>query len=459
MSTVSAPVLPAATSAQTCRARDRARGDASGAGGQDFAAVLDGHLAASKKPGGSKPNGAKRDDRHDRDESGPSSASASPAGAVGQVPNPSGAARDGSPTTGSTATGGTSLATTAEPAGGAATRAGSSGTPAQGLLAADGNTDPANDPADAAGADLESSGAAGQVSGLDGTLAAATSADELGTRAGQPADQSPADQATAAAAGDQPTAADGAGAGDPSGADNGDAGTAVETIALAGTAGAAGPASAQAGRSDADDEGVASDALGQLTTPSGVTSAPATAKPDGARGTAPTTAAPATPVVAQVAPAVARVVSRGDGEHRMMLKLHPADLGEIHLTVTVRGDHVDVDIAAGSTARDLLRDGSAHLRSLLESIGRSPGQLVLRDLPSAPPTSPAATAGGAGPDTGSGAASYAGEGTGHGDTGRDQPGTRGGAPRPEPLSAARDTSTRTTRTTSVLGGSALDVTV
>jgi hypothetical protein len=143
-----------------------------------------------------------------------------------------------------------------------------------------------------------------------------------------------------------------------------------------------------------------------------------------------------------------------------MLKLHPADLGEIHLTVTVRGDQVDVDIAAGSHARDLLRDGSAHLRSLLESIGRSPGQLVLRDLPSTPATPLAAGSGGPGPDGGSAGASYAGDGTGRGDTGRDRPGTRGDAPRPEPLAPGHDPArNRTTRTSHVPGRSALDVTV
>jgi hypothetical protein len=126
----------------------------------------------------------------------------------------------------------------------------------------------------------------------------------------------------------------------------------------------------------------------------------------------------------------------------------------------VRGDHVDVDIAAGSHARDLLRDGSAHLRSLLESIGRSPGQLVLRDLPSAQATPLAAGSGGPGPDAGSPGASYAGDGAGGSDTGRDRPGTRGDGPRPEQLAAGRDSaSNRTTRTTHVPGGSALDVTV
>lgn len=163
------------------------------------------------------------------------------------------------------------------------------------------------------------------------------------------------------------------------------------------------------------------------------------------------------PVLAQVTPALARVVTRGDGEHRLMLKLHPADLGEIHLTVTVRGEHVDVEIAAGAQARDVLRDGSAHLRSMLESIGRSTGQLVLRDLPSAP----AQPSSGAGLDAG---AQQDGRGTsyaGTDDSRRDRSGTGAGrqpATAEQHLDRPVPTRPASPRTT-VPGASALDVTV
>ncbi len=167
-------------------------------------------------------------------------------------------------------------------------------------------------------------------------------------------------------------------------------------------------------------------------------------------------ASPSSPVLAQVTPALARVVTRGDGEHRMMLKLHPADLGEVHLTVTVRGDHVDVEIAAGAQARDVLREGSAHLRSLLESIGRSTGQLVLRDLPVT--ATSAAGPGAGGPGHEGGGASYAATGDGR----RDQPDTRGGRQHPrthdQPLDRPPATPRVSGRTT-VPGASALDVTV
>jgi hypothetical protein len=180
-----------------------------------------------------------------------------------------------------------------------------------------------------------------------------------------------------------------------------------------------------------------------------------------AAGTAPAeTPAPSqSPLLDQVTPVLTRVVSRGDGEHRMMLRLHPADLGEVHLTVTVRGDQVDVEIAAGAEARELLRDGAGQLRSLLESIGRSTGQLVLRDLsaPSTPTPLPGSSAGGPGPD--GQATAYE-----HGDDGH-----RGGrhdsrGPERDPRPADRLLGTdpgapRAFGRSRVAGGPALDVTV
>lgn len=91
--------------------------------------------------------------------------------------------------------------------------------------------------------------------------------------------------------------------------------------------------------------------------------------------------APANPVVDQVAPVLTRMVSGPEGQHRMMLRLHPADLGEVHLTVTVRGDTVDVTVAAAPEARELLTEGSSELKSLLDSVGRTADRLVFRDLP------------------------------------------------------------------------------
>ncbi len=444
MSTLATPTVPAATGAHDVRSRDKTRGHGQPPGGSDFASVLDGHLAASKKPGAAKPGAAtsRADNRDDRADTEQSSPGTGPSAVAGQTPAQAAAA--------SAATASTEPAATVAVAGDgkAVGRATSPAAvaPAPGDAAGTGGL--VDDPDADAGAAVAAS-----VPTTDGTTAA-TDETTNGPVTGATAAGGPASTRTTAGGG--PTAR---GAGRTSGDTNG-TGAVVETVALAEAVDPRGVTASKGARAEAANADQARTDLGAAGQTPGVAAAPATAKTDGAAGANAPTATSATPVVAQVAPAVARVVSRGDGEHRMMLKLHPADLGEIHLTVTVRGDHVDVEISAGSQARDLLRDGSAHLRSLIESIGRTPGQLVLRDLPPAQVPSPAATAGGAGPDAGSGGASYAGDGPGRGDTGRDQPGTRGGAGRPQPLVAARDTtSTRTSRTNGVQGGTALDVTV
>lgn len=87
------------------------------------------------------------------------------------------------------------------------------------------------------------------------------------------------------------------------------------------------------------------------------------------------------PVLDQVTPTFTKMVSGPEGMHRMMLRLHPADLGEIHLTVRVTGDTVDVTVAARPEAREMLVEGSSQLRGLLDSIGRTAHQITFRDLP------------------------------------------------------------------------------
>lgn len=100
----------------------------------------------------------------------------------------------------------------------------------------------------------------------------------------------------------------------------------------------------------------------------------------GAEGAAPEGASRSSMVTDQVFPQVARLVSRGDGMHRLALRLHPADLGEVKVVMTVKAGVVDVTLHAGAAAREALRDGSPQLRSLLELTGATAGQLVVRDL-------------------------------------------------------------------------------
>lgn len=202
--------------------------------------------------------------------------------------------------------------------------------------------------------------------------------------------------------------------------------------------------------------GQAADAPAPTPLPSAVLPGAPAATIEDAAGSKPAPAG-TSPVLTQVVPVLSRVVSRGDGEHRMMLRLHPADLGEVHLTVTVRGDHVDVEIAAGAEAREVLREGSTQLRSLLESIGRTTGQLVLRDLPVSPPPAGGPSTAGPGADGGQ-ATSYADSRDGRGG----RPDTGDGPHRPrradQPLEHTAVTPRASGRTT-VPGGTALDVTV
>jgi flagellar hook-length control protein FliK len=111
---------------------------------------------------------------------------------------------------------------------------------------------------------------------------------------------------------------------------------------------------------------------------------PAAAGKAGTPGTAGVAGARAVAILDQVLPVVPRVVQRGDGTSRLTLKLHPADLGEVHLTVSVRNQNVDVTVSAGPEARAALGEGSARLRSMLEGIGHTSGQVTFRDLAGAP---------------------------------------------------------------------------
>jgi hypothetical protein len=54
----------------------------------------------------------------------------------------------------------------------------------------------------------------------------------------------------------------------------------------------------------------------------------------------------------------------------------------VKVILTVRDNTVDVTLAAGSRAREALRDGSPQLRALLELTGATTGHVVIRDLSS-----------------------------------------------------------------------------
>ena len=149
-------------------------------------------------------------------------------------------------------------------------------------------------------------------------------------------------------------------------------------------------------------------------------------------GQATTNAGRTNPVTDQVLAQVTRLVSRGDGTHRLTLRLHPADLGEVKVVLTVRDSTVDITLAAGARAREALHEGSPQLRALLEMTGATTGHVIIRDLSTGAVTLASSTGGhqhnsGNGTDqtvrqgttehpgsAGAGLGGHAGDGTGNG---------------------------------------------
>ncbi len=125
---------------------------------------------------------------------------------------------------------------------------------------------------------------------------------------------------------------------------------------------------------------VATDALTPAPAPSTQesypTGAPAPVQPPAAN-TAPRGL---TPVTTQVIPEVTRLVSQGDGTHRLTLKLQPAALGDVRVVLTVRGGEVRVSLAAGTDARAALLADAPALHRMLSGTGAETTRIVVRDL-------------------------------------------------------------------------------
>ena len=156
---------------------------------------------------------------------------------------------------------------------------------------------------------------------------------------------------------------------------------------------AAAPLGAAPGSSAASCAGSASGSpdLGATNAPDASTSSaqppPGAAAPASATVSAPVTASspsPATPatqaVVAQVIPEVTRLVSDGDGVHRITLQLNPRALGEVRVVLTMRQGDVHVRLAAGSEARAALTASSADLTRALERAGFAEHRITLGNL-------------------------------------------------------------------------------
>lgn len=84
-------------------------------------------------------------------------------------------------------------------------------------------------------------------------------------------------------------------------------------------------------------------------------------------------------VTGQVFPEVARLVSRGDGTHRITLKINPEALGEVRVVLTVRNGDVTVRLAGSEIAQRALQAGAPELHRLLEQVGAGATQVQVGD--------------------------------------------------------------------------------
>jgi flagellar hook-length control protein FliK len=81
----------------------------------------------------------------------------------------------------------------------------------------------------------------------------------------------------------------------------------------------------------------------------------------------------------QVFASLGRLVTRGDGTHRLTIKLQPEALGEVRVVLTVRDGDVTVRLAGSDTAHRALLQGAGDLQRLLESVGARSAQVVVGD--------------------------------------------------------------------------------
>ena len=74
-----------------------------------------------------------------------------------------------------------------------------------------------------------------------------------------------------------------------------------------------------------------------------------------------------------------RLVRRGDGTHRLTIKLQPEALGEVRVVLTVRDGDVSVRLSGSDAAQRALLQGASDLQRLLESVGAKSAQVLVGD--------------------------------------------------------------------------------
>ena len=153
------------------------------------------------------------------------------------------------------------------------------------------------------------------------------------------------------------------------------------TPSAAPAAAQAAPTSALAATADAADAAATAAAPADPGTVQVVASGPVTVTGPGAAGTPVGDTAPGPAVAAQVIPEITRLVSDGEGVHRVTLQLNPKALGEVRVVLTMRHGEVHVRIAGGEEARNALASSSADLSRALHRLGIEEHRLTLTELP------------------------------------------------------------------------------
>lgn len=95
----------------------------------------------------------------------------------------------------------------------------------------------------------------------------------------------------------------------------------------------------------------------------------------------------AAPVAQQLFPEVSRLVSRGDGTHRLTMTLSPESLGDVQVTLVLAKGAVTVSFEAGDEARRALLESAPELRRLLELTGAVDTRVTVRDPAGTPQVS------------------------------------------------------------------------
>jgi flagellar hook-length control protein FliK len=81
----------------------------------------------------------------------------------------------------------------------------------------------------------------------------------------------------------------------------------------------------------------------------------------------------------QLFASLGRLVKRGDGTHRLTIKLQPEALGEVRVVLTVRDGDVSVKLSGSDAAQRALLQGASDLQRLLETVGARNAQVVVGD--------------------------------------------------------------------------------